>query len=106
MKTLAIAGAAAALLAVVFPSGAQAPSRCDKLAGEERKLCLTQESGERERLGREEDERKPRSCDDLFGPEKEICLKRGGTVRAGAEPSAESSATGATAAPSNGASTR
>lgn len=67
-----------------MPAGAQAPSPCDKLAGEEQKRCLQleeQRRQERERLGREEDA-PPRKCDSLFGPEKELCLKRGGTVRA------------------------
>ena len=76
---------AVAILAGAMPARAQAPSPCERLAGQEQKRCLQleqQRRQERERLGREED-RKPRSCDRLFGPEKELCLKRGGTVRAG-----------------------
>jgi hypothetical protein len=75
----------AAYLAGAMPAHAQAPSPCERLAGQEQKRCLLleqQRRQERERLGREED-RQPRSCDRLFGPEKELCLKRGGTVRAG-----------------------
>ena len=74
----------AALLACAIPARGQAPSPCEKLAGEEQRRCLQleqQRRQERERLGREE-ERKLRSCDRLFGPEKDLCLKRGGTVRA------------------------
>ena len=74
-----------ALIAGIFliasSAGAQTPSACDKLAGEEQKRCIQQQQQlERERLGREEE--KPQKCDALFGPEKEVCLKRGGTVRA------------------------
>ena len=75
---------AAALFAGALPVGAQAPSPCGNLAGEEMKRCRQleeQRRRERERLGREADE-KLRKCDRLFGPEKELCLKRGGTVRA------------------------
>ena len=67
-----------------MPASAQAPSPCERLAGEEQKRCLRLEEQRRregERLGREEDG-PPRKCDGLFGPEKELCLKRGGTVRA------------------------
>lgn len=106
MKALYAVAAAAGLVAAWSPSSAQTPARCEKLAGEERKLCLMQEhQRDRERLGREEDG-KPRSCDDLFGPAKEICLKRGGTVRAGADSGIDSSASGGSVAPSHGASTR
>jgi hypothetical protein len=85
------------LIAVALPARAQAPSPCDRLAGEEQKRCLQleeQRRQERESLGREEGER-PRKCDSLFGPEKELCLRRGGTVRAGTAPSG---ATGGSAA--------
>ncbi len=85
------------ILAGAMPARAQAPSPCDRLAGEEQKRCLQieeQRRQERERLGREE-EQKPRNCDRLFGPEKDLCLKRGGTVRAGSAPSG---ATGGSAA--------
>jgi len=100
LKLLYLHAAAAALMVAWSPSGAQAPSLCDKLAGEEQKRCLAAEEErrrEQERLGREEE--KPRTCDDLFGPAREICLKRGGTVRAGTVPGAA----GGSAAPSDGA---
>lgn len=100
MSALYLGSAAAALLVSWSSSGAQPPSACDRLAGEEQKRCLALEKErqrERERLGGEEE--KQRSCDALFGPEKELCLKRGGTVRAGAAPGA----TGGSAAPSDGA---
>ena len=73
------------VLAWGMPARAEPPSPCDRLAGEEHKRCLQLEAQrrlERERLGREADE-KARKCDRLFGPEKDLCLKRGGTVRAG-----------------------
>ena len=106
MKALYAVAAAAGVVTAWSPSSAQVPSRCDKLAGEERKLCLMQErQRDRERIGREEDG-KPRSCDELFGPAKEICLKRGGTVRAGVGSGVDASASGGSAAPSHGAATR
>jgi hypothetical protein len=98
MRPLLLVLAMAAGTAGALPVGAQAPSPCDKLAGEEQKRCLKIEeerSREWDRLGRDEDTPR-RSCDELFGPDKERCLKRGGTVRAGTHPSG---AAGASAAP-------
>jgi hypothetical protein len=90
------------VLACSLPARAQAPSACDRLAGEEQKRCVQLEEQRRqeyERLGRQEDERTPpKKCDALFGPEKELCLKRGGTVRA-SEDAPPSAATGGSAAP-------
>jgi len=86
MRPLLLVLAMAAGTAGALPVGAQAPSPCDRLAGEEQKRCLKlqeERRREQERLGRQE-EAPRRSCDRLFGPEKELCLKRGGTVRAGA----------------------
>lgn len=82
---IAIAATGLLALACSAPARAEAPSPCERLAGEEQERCLQIEAErlrEKERLGRQEAAPRPK-CDRLFGPEKELCLKRGGTVRAG-----------------------
>lgn len=67
----------------------QAPSVCERLAGESREQCVREERERAERIAK--DRELIGTCDSLVGPEKEHCLRRGGTVEAGADSSRGSS---------------
>jgi hypothetical protein len=91
MKVLAVA---ATLLAFSAFSFAQAPGSsesgreradifsCDRLAGAEKELCLSDERRREERAAQGGATPGGR-CDETIGLERERCLQQGGTIEAG-----------------------